>query len=156
MKTIKQILHLAAWLIICQLPGLAGASAVTSHLNWYATLARPPLTPPDGAFGAAWGILYILLGVCAWLLFKTGYRTQKKLLTLFIIQLVLNSLWTPVFFGCQLLLPALILLLVLLAEALWLFKQARATHPKSAWLLAPYIIWLGFAAYLNAAFWILN
>lgn len=156
MKTLKQTLHLILWLAVCQLPGLVGSGAVTNHLDWYRTLARPPFTPPDAAFGAAWGVLYILLGICAWLLFKTGYRTQKKTLTLFIIQLVLNSLWTPLFFGCRLLLPALILLLVLLGQALWLFKDARPAHPKAVWLLAPYIAWMAFAAYLNIGYWVLN
>lgn len=156
MKRIVPIIHLLFWLAVCQLPGLAGADAVKTNLDWYHTLSRPPFTPPDAVFGLAWGILYILLGICAWLVFKNGGQKQTQALVLFIIQLALNSLWTPLFFGGHLLWPALLLLVLLLAEAVWFFKVIRARHCLSAWLLTPYIAWLLFACYLNAGFAVLN
>lgn len=156
MKKIIQVLHLLFWLAVCQLPGLAGTPAVKNNLEWYHSLTLPPLNPPDALFGLAWGILYLLLGVCAWLVFKQGYRSQKKLLLLFIIQLVLNSLWTPLFFGLHGLGVSFILLIVLLAEAVWLQKELFVQRPKTAWVLVPYVAWLIFAAYLNAAFYLLN
>ena len=144
------------WLALCQLPGLVGAPAVKANLQWYHALTLPPLNPPDAVFGLAWGILYLLLGTCAWLIFKQGYRSQKKLFSLFIIQLVLNSLWTPLFFELHKLGPALVLLLVMIAQVLWLQKELLPKHKKTAWLMLPYTAWLGFAAYLNAAFYLLN
>lgn len=156
MKKIRQILYLFFWLVVCQLPGLAGAGCVKNHLDWYHALSRPPFTPPDAVFGLAWGILYILLGICAWLVFKPGGQKRTKALLLFIIQLALNSSWTPLFFGKQMLWPALVLLVLLLAEAGWLFKVIRAKHCLSAWLLTPYIAWLLFACYLNIGFAVLN
>lgn len=112
--------------------------------------------PPDVVFGAVWSILYLFLGISAFLLFRKGLQNHKKTAILFIIQLALNMWWTPVFFGLHELTPALLLLVVMLAETFWLWKEARLKNGLAALLLVPYAGWLGFACYLNFGFWLLN
>ena len=93
MKTLKIGLKLFFWLFVCQLPGLAGARYVPEGLAWYHTLTPPPFTPPDYAFGLAWGLLYILIGISAWLALRPPI--PGKALGLFLVQLLLNACWTP-------------------------------------------------------------
>ena len=103
-----------------------------------------------------WSILYLFLGISAFLLFRKGLQNHKKTAVLFIIQLALNMWWTPVFFGLHELQPALLLLVVMLAETFWLWKEARLKNGLAALLLVPYAGWLGFSCYLNFGFWLLN
>lgn len=141
------------WLAVCQLPGLIGVGIVRDNLAWYHTLTFPPFTPPDAAFGLAWSLLYILLGIAAFLTFKNKIQTA---LTPFLIQLALNAAWTPLFFGAHQKGAALLLLLAMLGQSVWLtrafYKQSRA----AAWLMIPYQVWLLYAFYLSAGTWWLN
>ncbi len=157
MKHVIPALKLIFWLVLCQLPGLAGAGAVQPNLAWYHSLAMPPLTPPDALFGMVWGVLYLLLGVCAFVAFRGGLNASvRKPLILFIVQLALNAWWTPVFFGNQNPGAALLILLVMLAEGIWLARVWWSSRRVCAWLLLPYGLWLAYAGYLNAAIWYLN
>lgn len=157
MKTLKLTGKLLFWLVLCQLPGLAGIHAVRGNLDWYNTLAFPPFTPPDALFGLAWSVLYVLLGVSAFLVFKGAKNAEDyKPVWPLVIQLALNAAWTPVFFGLHRPGAAFLLLLIMLAQGIWL---ARAFAPKSraaAWLLLPYGLWLCYAGYLNMGVWLLN
>lgn len=156
MKYMIAFLKLLFWLVLCQLPGLAGAGAVSPNLEWFHSLQMPPFMPPDMIFGLAWSVLYVLLGVAAFLAFGHGLKSARKALILFIVQLALNALWTPVFFGNHRPGAALLLLAVIVAEGIWLARVLWHKSRAAAWLLAPYGLWLLFAAYLNAGVWILN
>ena len=157
MKNIyRTFLSLLFWLIVCQLPALPGGYIVRQNLVWYHGLTKPPLVPPDAVFGAVWSLLYLFLGISAFFLFNKGLLGRKKTAVLFILQLVLNIWWTPIFFGRHNMQLALFLLLVMLAETFWLWTDARKKDGLAALLLVPYAVWLFFACYLNLGFWLLN
>ena len=129
-----------------------------SITGWYADLDKPSFTPPDWVFGPAWTILYILMATAAFLLWqkaKPGGGVRIAL-ALYFIQLGLNALWTPLFFGLHLLLPALVeIVLLWLAIVLTLLAFARVAA-LPALLFVPYLLWTTFATILNAAIWLLN
>ena len=133
-----QIVKLIFWIIFCQLPAWAGAAAVSRGLDWYHGLVRPSFTPPDWAFSAAWGVLYILMGVAGFFLTRQGL------------------LWTPVFFGKQAPDWALCILTGLIVANAFLLKQLWGVCRRAFWLLVPYMIWLAFAWCLNGAIILLN
>ncbi len=141
------------WLAVCQLPGLIGVGIVRDNLAWYHTLAFPPFTPPDAAFGMAWSLLYIVLGTAAFLAFKNKIRPA---LWPFLVQLALNAAWTPLFFGAHQKGAAMLLLLAMLAQSFWLLRAFYKQSRTAAWLIAPYQLWLVYAFYLSAGTWWLN
>ena len=122
---------------------------------WYAGLNKPPLNPPSWLFGPVWSILYLCIAVAGWLVWRSG-RERKLPLTLWGGQLALNAFWSPLFFGLQrpgmALMDILALLCLLLVTVVAFFK----VRPLSGWLMVPYALWVGFAAYLNAGLWYLN
>ncbi len=156
MKYLIESLKLLFWLAVCQLPGLAGTNIVSPNLEWYHSLVMPPFMPPDAVFGMMWGLLYILLGISAFLIFRKGLSHHRKPIILFIIQLALNAWWTPVFFGSHNPGAAFIILLAMLGQGVWLARAFWQKNRAAAWLLLPYGIWLVYAGYLNAAIWLLN
>ena len=148
----KNIAGFVVWLAVCQLPALVGAGFVQPNMAWYQTLQKPLLTPPDMVFGMAWAILYVLLGVAAAKAFRAGLneRTEPAMLLL-LIQLVLNALWTPVFFGFHSFAGATVILVFLLGEGVYLHRAIKRLDKRAAVLL-----WLVFASYLTVSFWGLN
>ena len=131
-------------------PGLLGVPFVDR--DWYRSLDRPGWSPPAGVFGPVWTFLYASLGGAAWLAWSRRPRPLGAL-SLYALQLVLNGLWTPVFFGARKPGAALVVIVSLwvasTATAIALFR-ARAV---SGLLLVPYLVWVAFAALLNAAIW---
>lgn len=155
----KNFLKLIISLIVPQLVGGIGAIFTVSAIPaWYATLQKPALSPPNWVFGPAWTILYLLMGVAVFLVWRKGYgrREIKIALIIFGIQMALNALWSVIFFGLQnpgaALVEIVLLWLSILATIIAFYKISK---PAAA-LLAPYILWVSFAAYLNYAIWILN
>ena len=121
----------------------------------YATLVRPELAPPNWVFGPVWVTLYMLMGIAAFLVWRKDRRLNKALI-LFVLQLVLNSLWSIIFFGMQALGAAFVEIVFLwLAIVATIVAFQKISRP-AALLLIPYILWVSFAAYLNFAFWTLN
>ena len=153
MKTMTFI-KLAVWLVLCQLPGILGMQYVYDNMAWYRTLVHPAFTPPEALFGVVWGILYVTLGISAFLVFKD--KLHAHVLLLFVLQLALNACWTPVFFGAHSLFGALVLIVVMLVALVFLFWACFQINRTGAWLLVPYGLWLCFATYLTAANWWLN
>jgi tryptophan-rich sensory protein len=126
--------------------------------TWYADLSRPSFTPPDWTFGVVWPILYIMMGISAFMIWNKGFsnRQVKVALGLFILQLVLNGLWTPIFFGLHMMGLALVeIILLWVAIIMTIFAFWRISR-AAAYLLLPYILWVSFAIVLNAALWYLN
>lgn len=152
----RQALALGGWLALCF--AAAGTAAfVSSGMGWYAELHKPAWNPPAWIFGPVWTTLYAMMAVAAWLVWRVGgWKEQRRALGLFLLQWLLNVLWTPLFFGLHrpgLAFADIILLWLALAATLRLFWQAQNV---AGILLVPYLAWVSFAAVLNFVIWRLN
>ena len=153
----------AKLIVSCTVPtlvGVAGSFFTTADSlnNWYAKLNKPPFNPPDWVFGPVWTTLYILMGIAAFLVWREGLDNKLVRLALlcFVVQLALNALWTPLFFGLRSPLAGLIdIVLLLSAIDLTTILFLRISKPAGL-LLAPYILWILFATILNASIFLLN
>lgn len=124
---------------------------------WYAALDKPFFTPPDAVVGAVWGLMYALNAVALFLLLRARPTDDRRLaLGAMAVQLGLNLLWMPVFFGAQALGAALGVIVLLALAILATQFAAQRVHPAAAWLLLPYLAWTLFAGLLNLALWALN
>ncbi len=153
----KQMAGLVAWLIVCFIAAAIGGAASIQAGPFYAQLARPDWAPPASIFGPVWTVLYALMGIAAWLVWRVGgFRTAKLALTLFLVQLALNALWSWLFFGWHLGALAfadVLLLWMLIVATMITFWRIR---PLAGALLVPYLLWVSFASALNYAMWQLN
>lgn len=127
------------------------------NMNWFHSLKKPELAPPDWIFTPVWTVLYVMIFLALVFFLKTGGIKYKKVpIVFFIIQLLLNFSWSSVFFGLQkidLALLIIILLWISLLITIFMFYK----HSKfAAWLLVPYFLWVSFATYLNFEYWRLN
>lgn len=149
------MLALVGFVGLCLLVGAADA-AISSYAvrHWYLSLTRPPGTPPNWVFGPVWGVLYVLMGVAGWLVWRRVGAARP--LRLWGWQLAANAAWTPFFFGLHNPPLALADMVVLLALLVFTVRSFRRVHPVAAALLLPYLLWTGYAAYLNAGFWWVN
>ncbi|MFK7851355.1 MAG: TspO/MBR family protein [Akkermansiaceae bacterium] len=122
--------------------------------EWYQALDKPDWNPPSWIFGPVWTALYLMMAIAAWLVWKRdGWKIP---LSLYIIQLILNAAWSPIFFGAHELGWALVEILFLwVAIIATLLSFYRISRP-AAWLLVPYLVWVSFAAFLNFTLWRLN
>jgi translocator protein len=140
---------------LCLLVGAAGAAVTTGTARiWYGALTAPPGTPPNWLFAPVWTALYVMIGTAAWLVWRRSGPSRSLLLWGW--QLAANSLWAPAFFGLRsprLALGVIIVMLVLIALTVLQFRRQRQS---AAWLMAPYLAWCCYAAYLNVGFWWLN
>jgi benzodiazapine receptor len=157
-------LMLLAFLAISFAVAAFGSTTTAGNVDgWYADAEKAPWNPPNWLFGPAWTLLYTLMSVAAWLVWRERHRLPvRRALTLYVGQLVLNALWTPVFFGLYPALgtPALWIALVIIlaldvAVLLTMLAFWRVSR-GAAWLLVPYWAWVLFATTLNAALAALN
>ena len=125
--------------------------------DWYQTLQRPPLTPPDWVFGVVWTILYamIALALLLWII-KAEKNNPVKTYVLIAVHLICNALWTPVFFGMKSPAGALVVIFALCLTLVWMLRIFWKESPPAFWLLVPYGAWALFATWLNLGFWFLN
>jgi benzodiazapine receptor len=148
-------LGLVGWLAVCFLAASAGAVFMPGE--WYFALRKPAWNPPAWIFGPVWTVLYTMMAVAAWLVWKRGgFVAHRVALSLFLTQLVLNGAWTPLFFGLHELGLAgaeIALLWLAIAETLAVFWPINRA---AACLLVPYLLWVSFAAALNFALWRIN
>lgn len=147
---------LAGWLLLTVGGGaLIGVLTNGGQSAWYESLDTPPWNPPDAVFAPVWTTLYAAMGVAAWLVWLDGgWRRRGRALMLFVAQLALNFAWSPIFFNAQrpdLALVDLALLWALIALTIRAFARVRVA---AALLLVPYLLWVTFAAALNA--WIVR
>lgn len=153
----KQIIGFAAWLAASFIAAAIGAAASIQASPFYAQLVRPEWAPPAGVFGPVWTILYTLMGVAAWLVWRVGgFQAAGTALALFVLQLAVNALWSWLFFGWHLgtlAVADIILLWVLIVATLVAFWRIR---PMAGALLIPYLLWVSFASVLNYSVWQLN
>ena len=148
-------LALVGFVGLCLLVGAADSAMTAGSVRgWYLSLARPPLTPPNWAFGPVWMTLYVMIGVAGWLVWRqTGAGPAVRLWGW---QLAVNALWNPVFFGLHRIGLALAIIAALIAAIALTIRAFARVNRRAAWLMAPYLVWTCFAAYLNAGFWWLN
>jgi benzodiazapine receptor len=126
--------------------------------DWYATLNRPSFTPPNWLFSPVWTILYLLMAISAFLVWQKGLANPavKIALILYLIQLILNALWSVIFFGLKLPLPAFIEIIMLWTAIAFTILAFARVSITAALILVPYILWVSFAAVLNFSIWFLN
>ena len=127
---------------------------LTAPGEWYAGLAKPPFNPPNWVFAPVWTVLYVLIAVAGWRTFERDRSSWP--MKLWWAQLVLNFLWSPVFFAAHRIGLALLVILLLLAAILAFLVMSWRQNRVAAWLFAPYAAWVAFAAVLNGSIWLLN
>jgi len=155
----RDLIGLAAFLALCLLvSALGGMITATSVESWYPSLVKPFFNPPDWLFAPVWTVLYVLMAVAGWRVWRsdaprTGRRTA---LTVFALQLGLNLLWSALFFGDRrpdwALIEIVILLVVIIFNTVLFHRIDRVAGA----LFVPYVLWVGYATALNAAIWWLN
>jgi tryptophan-rich sensory protein len=153
----KRALGLAAWLVATLAAGGVGAIASASAASFYGQLSQPSWAPPAWLFGPVWSVLYVLMGIAAWLVWRDhGFRGAATALKLFVTQLFANALWTWLFFfwhqGALSVAEILILWLLIAATILAFWRL----HKPAAILLVPYLAWVSFATALTISLWQLN
>ena len=150
----EQIVGLAGWLFVSFVAAAIGGAASIHAGPFYTQLARPDWAPPSFLFGPVWTVLYALMGIAAWLVWRVGgFRATKSALTLFLVQLALNALWSWLFFGWHrgglAAVEVLVLLVLILATAMAFWRISRV----AALFLVPYLLWVSFASVLTWAVW---
>jgi len=147
------------FVLVSEMAGIVGSVfTVDSISTWYAGLEKPAFSPPNWVFGPVWTLLYLLMGIAAYLVWEKGMGKKgvRKALMVFGAQLAVNALWSIVFFGMQNSMAAFFVIIVLWAL---IIENIREFYPISKWAglaLIPYILWVSFAAILNFAIWMLN
>ena len=148
---------LVLWMAVCFLAAAVGAAASLQAGTFYAELTRPDWAPPAALFGPVWTALYAMMAVAAWLVWRDrASRLARMALALFVIQLILNALWSWLFFGWKLgglSFLDIVLLWVLIVATLMFFSRVSRF---AGLLLVPYLAWVTFASALNYEIWRLN
>ena len=155
-KILKIIVAVAICLAIGYFSGTVTRSAI---LDWYPTLEKPSFNPPNWIFAPVWTALYIMMGVAAGLVWnRIKYETEavKKALVFFIIQLILNAMWSYLFFGLRNPMLAGLEIIVLWLMIYETYIQFTKINKIAGYLFIPYLAWVSFAAVLNASIWWLN
>jgi benzodiazapine receptor len=155
----KKSVGIVVAIVICELAGLLGSVfTMPSIPGWYAGLAKPSFSPPNWIFGPVWTVLFALMGLAAYLVYEKGSKKPevRRALTVFGVQLLLNVLWSIVFFGAHMILGALVIIVLLWAAILATILAFRGISKAAAGLLVPYILWVSFATVLNISLYVLN
>lgn len=152
------VLGLGLFLALCLVVYLIGAAVVATGIeDWYANLSKPSFTPPNEMFALVWAILYVLMAVAAWRVWRSADRdTASGPLTLFALQLALSLGWTVVFFGLQTIGAAVATIVVLDVGVLVTMLAFRTVDGLAALLMLPYFAWVMFETVLIVAIWRLN
>ncbi len=155
----KRYLNIGIAVMICLLVGFLSSLAVMDSItDWYVTINKPFFTPPNGVFSPVWIVLYIMMGVSVGIVWNRGFHHiwVKTALYHFLFQLLLNALWSIVFFGLHSIVGGLLVILTLFILLIFTFKWFKVVNKTAAYLLIPYILWVAFATVLNIGIWNLN
>lgn len=161
----RPALALAGFVLLCLIAGGLGSIATTPNIaGWYEGLAKPWFTPPNAAFPIVWTLLYVLMAVSAWLVWRgrvtspdiAAAQESMWMLVPFYVQLVLNVGWSFAFFAGHSPYGGLVVITPLIAVIVWTIASFWQVSKPAAVLLAPYLVWVGFASLLNAAINTLN
>lgn len=153
----KNLVSLIVFLAICLgIAAVAGLITAPNIPTWYEALAKPSFTPPNGIFGPVWTVLYILIAISGWMVWrKIGFSPDRPLM-IYGLQLALNFVWSFVFFGAHLIGLAVVDIVLLWLAIIWNITLFWRVDRIAAALLLPYLAWVSFASALNIAVWQLN
>lgn len=150
---------LVFWIGICYLAAWTGAlvSPGMAPSDWYDALSKPAWNPPGWVFGPVWTALYTMMGVAAWSIWdRFGIKAARAALAAFIVQLLLNGLWSRIFFYMQepgwAFFQIILLMAAIVITTILFFKRKTI----AGWLMVPYVLWAAYAATINGAIWIMN
>ncbi|MFN3997513.1 TspO/MBR family protein [Algoriphagus sp.] len=150
-------LKLIISLALPQLLGGLGAFFTLSSVNsWFVMLNKPSWNPPSWLFGPVWTLLYVLMGIACYLIWKSDHPQKKALLKLYTVQLILNALWSPAFFGMQSPFLGLMVIIPLWIAIVLCIVQFKKVSPLASGLMVPYLLWVTFATALNTTIWVMN
>lgn len=155
----RSAVRLVLCLILCYGVAAVGAvSTASSITTWYAGLVKPAWTPPNAVFPIVWNILYALMALSLWLLWDRSAASVQRMqaITFFLIQLGLNFIWSPVFFGARAIWTGLAVLLLLVGFVGLTIRAAWPVNRAAAVFLLPYLLWISYASTLNAGIGIMN
>lgn len=144
-------------ILLCEGVGILGSFFTFSAIyTWYVTLEKPSFSPPNFVFGPVWTMLYALMGISLYLVLASKAKGKGRAVKLFFVQLVLNAVWSIIFFGLKN--PGLAYVEII---ALWIaiyltIKAFKKISKTATYLLYPYLAWVSFAAILNFSVWMLN
>lgn len=146
------------WIAVCEAVGLLAGILTRQATELYDLIAiKPPLSPPGWVFPVVWTVLYALMGIgAARVMLAQPSDERSRGLNLMVSQLVVNFFWPLLFFNAQAFGFAFLWLLLLWFLVLWMIVEFYKVDPLAAYIQIPYLLWLTFAAYLNAAVWVLN
>jgi len=152
---VKSIICVAIVMILGFASGFSTANAIT---DWYSTLNKPFFSPPNWVFGPAWTILYILIGLSIARIWHSGtdHSTQKSIIMVFIVQMILNLLWSPVFFSMKQPEIAIVIIIALWFMIITYIRKSKEIDKVASFLFLPYLAWVSFATMLNAGIIYLN
>lgn len=136
--------------------GIGSLATVPNIPTWYVSLDKPPLLPPNEVFGPVWNILYLMMGIALFLVWIAPRKEKKMPCIAFFIQLLLNTLWSLVFFGLQLPWLGVVVIGALIGAIVWTMIEFKRVSKVAAGLLVPYLIWVLYAAYLTIGIAVLN
>jgi tryptophan-rich sensory protein len=152
---------MAGWVALALATGALAAafsprfSAPAAH--WYAMLVKPPWLPPQAWFGPIWTVLYVSMGLAAWAVWRERYhRFRGAAITAYAVQLFLNALWAPLFFGLNNIGAALFNVVALSLAIAWTIREFARVNTVAAFVLVPYFLWATFTAAMTLAIWKLN
>lgn len=155
----RKFIKILIAVVVCLLIGFLSSFATQSSVNdWYLTLNKPSFNPPNWLFAPVWSALYVMMGIAVGIVWGKGFHHVwvKTALYHFGFQLLLNALWSIVFFGLKNPLAALFVILVLLVMIVLTIKWFKVVSKKAAFLMVPYLLWVLFATVLNFKIWELN
>ena len=152
------LLTLIAAILLTEAVGSIGSIFSAAAIpTWYEGLTKPFFTPPGWVFGPVWALLYLFMGIAAYVMWRKRHRADvRRAIALFVVQLVLNALWTPVFFGLQYPLLGVVVITMLLAAIAFTTYYFWRVEKWAGVLMLPYVFWVAFATALNIAIWWLN
>lgn len=155
----KALPYILISIAVCLAIGFLSSYAVQTTVDgWYESLNKPSFNPPKWVFGPVWTVLYVLMGIASGLVWSKGFyhKWVKTAMYHFLFQLLLNGLWSVVFFGFKNIGFALLIIISLLILIALTYKWFKIVNKMAAYLLIPYFLWVCFATVLNASIWSLN
>lgn len=150
------ILFIAVPLILGAVSGFLSMGSMEHSMDMYASFHRPPLSPPGFLFPIVWTILYITMGISAWIIHQNTHPLSQQALTVYGIQLAINLLWPIFFFLLHMYLFSFFWLVLLLFFIVFMILLFYRITPLAAYLQIPYLVWIIFAGYLNLSIYLLN
>ena len=152
-------LPLLGWIALCEAAGIIGSFFTVQAIpTWYAVLVKPSFSPPNWLFGPVWTMLYMLMGIAAYRVWRLGTNKPavKAAVSLFLVHLFFNAIWSILFFGAKNIPLAFVDISIIWVTLIVLIFRFKKLDRTSAYLLLPYLAWVSFATVLNYSYWLLN